>query len=111
MKASSALGLIGATFCFLNAAFTVLAISTFLNEFGAVDIRYYYTGIICLIAGLLGFLGSRKVGVYGGFSMIGASVLMFVALFFNGWLPSILLLAGGIVALREKELAQRQNKM
>ena len=104
LKVSSALGLIGSAICFLNAIFSVIVIDSFLQEFGTVRTIYYVQGIVALIVGILGVIGSLRRATLGAFLMIGGCFLMFLVGGLYFWLPCGLLFAGGIMALREKEI-------
>ncbi len=70
MRVSSALGMIGSADCFLNAIFSVFIIASFLQEFGSAESKFYFQGIFCLIAGILGVFGIfRKRYIWGNFDV------------------------------------------
>jgi len=123
MKTGLALGLIGGFFAFLNALVSILnglIWSWALKGFGIYDdsihlsqsqaFGFYYVGILCLAAGILGVVGGKIGKPLGGGLMIIAGVLTVVALNVFAILPFALFIGGGVSTLRETpKTSTKQN--
>lgn len=123
MKTGLALGLIGGFFAFLNAIISILnglIWSWALKSFGIYDYTihlsqsqafgFYYLGMLCIAAGILGVVGGKIGKPLGGVLMIIAGVLMVVALNVFAILPFAFFIGGAVSMLRETpKTSTRQN--
>jgi hypothetical protein len=108
VKGSSILGIIGGISAILVATLGVVltqSIFTIAGQMGG-DLLYTLAGI-CVVGGFLGIAGGVLGKKLGGNLMVAGSVLTLIggSLLFGGFLgilPFILMLVGGVLALREK---------
>ena len=110
-RISFVLGLIGSISIFLNAIFSFFSSNAFLLEFGQVPevSKYALLGFVFLFVGSLALIGCIKGRKFGSYSMVIAGVLMVIFLGFNGWFPSLFLIAGAYSASKENSIPQKTS--
>ena len=110
-RVSFVLGLIGSVSIFLNAIFSFFSSNAFLLEFGQVPevSKYALWGGGFLFGGFLALIGCIKGRKFGSYSMAISGVLMVIILGFNGWFPSLFLIAAAYSASKERSIPQNTS--
>jgi len=110
MRGSFVLRLTGGIFSFLSgiSAFMVADIAEAFNSaFGSTidtSTLRLMSVPLAFLAGILGIIGGMMGKRRGGVILIIGGILAFIATFLFGILPCTLMIVGGVLALREKEL-------
>jgi hypothetical protein len=96
MKNSSQFGLIGGIVAFMIVIFSLTT-----NTGLTASVLYTSVGL-CTVAGILGIYGSVVGAKRGGVLMILGAIFVLIGASLLGLIAFVLMLTGGVLALREK---------